>query len=283
MEGVGQAHRLPPAVRAHGDEALALQLLQHREAGAGLQLAEAERLAQGELVQHRVGHRLQLRQAQLDQLPQAVGGGQRPVEVPHAVPPDQRPPGAGAEDQLAQRQHVAPAGVPQLSRGGRVERAFEGHVQQRVHAQLVQVTEVDPDGALVAPPADHGLGHRLAGDHGGDAEERAGGEQAVDEPERPVVDPVGVVEQQHRHPALPGGRRQHPRAASNSPAKAPAVMASPAPRSLRASGGMRWTTGPKGISQVDGSAAARRVRRPAAAASSRHSSPSRVLPTPDGP
>jgi hypothetical protein len=197
VHGVGQPYRLPPTVGAHGDEALALQLLQHRETRARFQLAQAERLGQRELVEDAVGGGVEVGEPQLDQLPQPVGGGERPVEVPHPVPADQRTPGPGPEHQLAQRHHVAPAGVPQLGRGGGVERAFERHVEQGVHSQLVQVAQVDAHCPLVPPPADHGLGHRLARQHGGDTEQGPGGEQPVDQPERPVVDAVGVVEHQH--------------------------------------------------------------------------------------
>ena len=114
-----------------------------------------------------------------------------------------------------------------------------------------------PGRPLVPPPADHGLGHRLAGDHGGDAEQRLGGQQPVDQPERPVVEPVGVVEQQDRHPALAGGC-QHGAGGLEQPGERPAVMRVTGPEVASTSVGIRWTTGPNGISRSRG-------RRPPAA------------------
>ena len=59
MQGMGEAHRLAPAVVADRDQAVAFELLEHREAGGGLQLAEADRLAQRQQLEHGASRRVE--------------------------------------------------------------------------------------------------------------------------------------------------------------------------------------------------------------------------------
>ena len=109
---MGETHRLAPAVGADGDQAVAFELLQDREAGGGLELAEADGLAQRQQLEHVAGRRVEPADARLDHLAETGRGAERPVQAPHAVALDEELPRPRSEHQLPQRQARSPGWPP---------------------------------------------------------------------------------------------------------------------------------------------------------------------------
>ena len=68
MKRVHEAHRLAPALRADGDESLALERLEHAEAGHSLQLAEPDGFTQRQHLEHVRGRGVEWCEAGLDHL-----------------------------------------------------------------------------------------------------------------------------------------------------------------------------------------------------------------------
>ena len=93
---------------------------------------------------------------------------------------------------------------------------------------------------------------------------------------------MGVVEQHHGNARLSRGRSQDLAGGIEQLGEHDRVDHVLAQVGRRRAG-IRWATAPNGIATVERSADTRSTRRPTAAATSRHSSPRRVLPTPGGP
>ncbi len=211
MHGVGQAHRLAPAVGMDRDEAVTFQRFERRESEAGFKLAEPDRLAERQRLERGPSRVIQRADASPDQLVHPSRGADPPVELPQAVLADESPTGQRAKHQLAQRERVPVAGIPELRGRTRFERSFQDDVQQRIHAEWVELAQLEAHRPFVAPPARHGLRRALAGDDGGDSKHRAEREQVVDDGQRGCVEAMSIVDHQDRHACRGGVLSEQPK------------------------------------------------------------------------
>ena len=134
----------------------------------------------------------------LDQLREPGGRSQPPLQSPDPEVVPQRPVVDGPEDEFAQEQGV-PLTVDHEPVGRRpVDGPSEHLVQQLPDRFDGQAGDLDPLDIVGPPEGDDGIGCGLGGGDGGDDERRPVHRHLVDEGGRGVVEPVGVVDEQHQ-------------------------------------------------------------------------------------
>jgi hypothetical protein len=196
---VPEHHLEPPAVLAAGNRPLVLE--RGHRGGIG-QLVEG-RLGkwpgQGdefEDVTLTLGDRAQPHRDELDQ---PGRGLQRPAQAPDPAFVHQQSGFERAVDQLAQEERVAQRALHDEAPGRGVDRATEDGQQHLLDRLLAERPELDPPGRVVLPQHDHGVGRRPegppGGPHAGQDRGRTGLGQLVHQHGGPVVEQVGVVDE----------------------------------------------------------------------------------------
>jgi hypothetical protein len=176
---VGEPHLDPPAVHRAGDQPLAFEGLDAGGLGQPGQLGLAERLAQGDQLQHGPLGISQVPEPLRRQLGQACRGPQPAAKTPDAAFLAQRPALDRPRHQLPQDQRITPAVIGQLTQGRRVHRAAQHRGEQLLDGSGSQHPYLNPLGQGVLPQGHHRVRCRLARPHGDQHRRRPGQGQLV--------------------------------------------------------------------------------------------------------
>jgi hypothetical protein len=179
VDRVAQPDLDPAAVDPAVDQVLGFQALHRRRVGQLGQLGLAERLAQGEQLEHRPLRSGQMAEPQRHQLHQATAGTQLGPESPVPALLDQGAGFDGPGHQLSQDQRVAFAAVEHMTERRLIHGPSEHHDEQLFGGRVVKGAQLNAFGRPVFPERDHRVRRRLAPPHGRQNGGRPGQRQLV--------------------------------------------------------------------------------------------------------
>ena len=204
VERVGQPDLQPDAVGLHAHQMPLLQPLQRVRRGEPGQQIGAERLAEGQVLQHLALVADQLPDPPGDRLAQRRRHRQRPAPAPHPAHVHQRP----GEHQFPYIERVPPARLPEPDGRGLLHPAAERRPEQRGGLLHRERLKVETGQQVVLPERPHGVGRGRLAPHGRDHPGPPEHDQVVDQRGRGGVQQVRVVDHQYRGPDLGGGPSQ---------------------------------------------------------------------------
>ncbi|EPH44737.1 hypothetical protein STRAU_2295 [Streptomyces aurantiacus JA 4570] len=192
-----QPHQDLAVVFGRADVAPGLQALDD-VGGHRLQDGQRERFAQGDGVQGVPLHRPEAAQLTVEQLGKARRHGHRAAPPPQAARLPQAARHPGVPDQFGHEQRVSAGPPEQEVHGGPRRLAVDQRARQPCGVGGAERRQVDAFQVLVLPQRHHGVRHLQAGAGGDDQTQASLGGQVQRQDRGPLVEPVHVVDDEHR-------------------------------------------------------------------------------------